>query len=96
MIADSNNDKSVIPRDCLTTLIQSGLEDSQIFDHLLTLMCSAHDPVAYTAAFACLLLADNPSVQDRLRAEIFEALGSRDSLTVDDIVGIKYLNQVRK
>jgi cytochrome P450 len=75
-------------------LITSGLTDTQIFDHILTLICSSHDPVAYTASFVCLLLAENPSVQDRLRAEIFETLGSREELTVDDITGIKYLNQV--
>lgn len=83
-----------LPQDCLTALILSGLTDAQIFDHCLTLMCLAHDPVAYTASFVCFLLAQNISVQDRLRAEIFEALGVRQDLTLDDVTGIKYLNQV--
>jgi cytochrome P450 len=85
---------SQLAQDCLTALVLSGLTDAQIFDHCLTLICSAHDPVAYTASFVCLMLAENIAVQDRLRIEIFEALGARQDLTLDDVTGIKYLNQV--
>jgi cytochrome P450 len=91
---EANRELSQPPQDCLTMLIRSGLTDAQIFDHILTLICSSHDPVAYTASFVCLLLAENPSVQDRLRSEIFETLGSREELTVEDVTEIKYLNQV--
>ncbi len=80
--------------DCLTTLIASGLNDTQIFDHIFTLMCSAHDTVAYTASFVCYLLAENLAVQDRLRCEILESVGYKQELTFEDVVGIKYLNQV--
>jgi hypothetical protein len=57
-------------------------------------MCLAHDPVAYTASFICLSLAENIAVQDRLRTEIFEALGARQDVSLEDVTGIKYLNQV--
>lgn len=62
--------------DLLSTLLTArdedgrGLRDEQVVDHLATMILGGHESISLTLGWACLLLAHNPDVQDRLVAEL--------------------------
>jgi cytochrome P450 len=69
--------------DLLSTLLTvrdedgRGLRDEQVVDHLATMILGGHESISLTLGWACLLLAQNPGVQDRLVAELDAGDGGR-------------------
>ncbi len=78
--ADSHGD------DLLGLLLDSDLTDSEIRDELVTMVIAGHETVAASLAWTLMLLAEHPSAQDRLRAELeahtgpVSLVGNRDAL----------------
>ena len=72
--------------DLLGLLLDSDLADSEIRDELVTMVIAGHETVAASLAWTLMLLAEHPSVQDRLRAELaahagpVSLVGHRDAL----------------
>lgn len=56
--------------DLLGLLLDSGLPDDQVRDELVTMIIAGHETVAAALAWTLMLLAENPSVQDRVRTEL--------------------------
>jgi cytochrome P450 len=84
--------------DCLNTLIvenTSGrMNDSDMFDHFMTLIAAGHDTSAYFSSYLVYLLAKHPDVQERLRKEVLGYFKGRTEVNADDILHLTYLTQV--
>ncbi len=72
--------------DLLGVLLDSGLSDEEIRHELVTMIIAGHETVAAALAWTLMLLAEHPTVQDRLRDELADhdgpvpLLGSRERL----------------
>jgi cytochrome P450 len=72
--------------DLLGLLLDSRLSDAEIRHELVTMVIAGHETVAASLAWTLMLLAENPSVQDRVRGELaghpgpVSMLGHRDTL----------------
>ncbi|HEU5036876.1 MAG TPA: cytochrome P450, partial [Nocardioides sp.] len=72
--------------DLLGLLLDSGLSDAEISDELVTMVIAGHETVAAALAWTLMLLAEDQSAQDRVRAEVAAApgpvslLGHRETL----------------
>lgn len=56
--------------DLLGLMLDSGLPDAAIRNELITMVIAGHETVAAALAWTMMLLAENPDVQDRARAEV--------------------------
>lgn len=83
-----------VPDDCIAAMLDNDLDDKDMVDHTTTLICAGHDTTAFFSAYVCLLLAQNPNCQEKLRDLIFAAVGDRTDITTEDISAIPYLHQV--
>ncbi|MEO8604756.1 MAG: cytochrome P450, partial [bacterium] len=54
-----------------------GMSDRQLRDETMTFVLAGHETTAVTIAWACLLLAQNPAVAQRLREEVSTVLNGR-------------------
>lgn len=61
--------------DLLGLLLESGLDDQEIRDELVTMVIAGHETVAGALAWTLMLLAEHQPAQDRLRAELAEHPG---------------------
>lgn len=72
--------------DLLGLLLASGLSDEEIRDELVTMVIAGHETVAAGLAWTLMLLAEDQSAQDRVRAEVaahagpVSLLGHRETL----------------
>ncbi|KAL2049437.1 hypothetical protein ABVK25_010341 [Lepraria finkii] len=57
---------------------QGGLTESEIYGNVFVFNFAGHDTTAHTIAFAVVILAANPSVQNWLSEELRYVLGDRD------------------
>jgi cytochrome P450 len=62
--------------DLLGLLLDSGLSDGEVRDELVTMIIAGHETVAAALAWTLMLLAEHPSAQDRVRAELETHQGS--------------------
>ena len=61
----------------------------------MVFLVAGYDTTGTTLSYACYQLAQNPDVQDRLRAEIEEVMGdSSRQVTYDDLSKMTYMDQV--
>ena len=81
--------------DCITAMLNNNMTEKEMIDHAVTLICAGHDTTAYFASYICLVLAENPECQEKLRNIILAQLGDRADVTPDDIAQMPYLHQVR-
>nr|AVZ23844.1 cytochrome P450 [Thanatephorus cucumeris] len=72
------------------------LTDDQklIKDELLNIMVAGRDTTASTLTFACYMLATNPQILSKLRAEIIDHVGTNSCPTFDNFRDMKYLRAV--
>jgi cytochrome P450 len=56
--------------DLLGLLMDGGLTDHEVRDELVTMVVAGHETVAAAISWTLMLLAEDPSSQDRLRAEV--------------------------
>ena len=67
-------------RDIIATIMKSGnFSDDYLVDQLLTFLAAGHDTTASALTWTTYLLALNPMIQDRLRAECNAELASRST-----------------
>ena len=72
--------------DLLGLLLDSGLSDAEIRNELVTMVIAGHETVAAGLAWTLMLLAEDQSAQDRVRAEVaghsgpVSLLGHRDTM----------------
>lgn len=59
----------------LKGLIKQEMSDKEIVEHLFSLLCASLSSTTNIASFMCLLLAQNQTVQDNLRKEIYMTTG---------------------
>jgi cytochrome P450 len=70
-----------------------GLSQQDTRDELLTLLLAGHETTAGTLTWAWWFLDHNPSVADRVGAELAEVLGDR-APTYDDVTALPYTTAV--
>jgi cytochrome P450 len=80
--------------DCLSAVIREKMSDKDVIDHVMTLVCAGHDTTAFFSAFMMLLLAQHPEIQERVRAEIFEKMGDKQEISMEDVAELKFLQKV--
>jgi cytochrome P450 len=80
--------------DFLCAIDRGELTIQEVAEHMIALCGAGQESSCYFASFACLLLAQNPEKQDKLRATIIEQLGDREEVTADDLTQLVYLQQV--
>ena len=69
------------------------MTDKQLRDEVLTLFLAGHDTTALTLTWTLFLLAQNPDVETRLRAELESVVGNRLPSAADR-PNLKYAEQV--
>jgi cytochrome P450 len=81
--------------DVLALLLRANdrLDDSAIADELVTLLFAGHETTAMSLAWMWLALAEQPTVVDRLRAELELFVGDRVP-TADDLDALPYVRAV--
>lgn len=84
--------------DILSVALESGgFTDEQLVDQLMTFLAAGHETTATAMTWATYMLARNPEIQSRLRAEIREKLPSvsaNEAVNSADIDRMPYLNAV--
>jgi cytochrome P450 len=78
----------------LAFLLQQDMSDEEIVDHLYTLLCASIHSTSVFMSFLCLLLAENPEAQEKLRHEVFMQAGKDSEITIEKIYQMKYLPMV--
>jgi len=73
----------------------SAMTDAQLRDEAVTMFVAGHETTANALAFALMLLADHPSVAERVRAEVASVLGDR-AATSDDVARLVFTDAVVK
>ncbi|KAI2621394.1 cytochrome P450 [Hypomontagnella submonticulosa] len=90
--------KEPIDRDILSVALESGaFTEDNLIDQLMTFLAAGHETTATAMTWAVYMLAKNPEMQKRLRAEIREKLPTLDSdrdISSLDIDHMPYLNAV--
>ncbi|KAF2089548.1 putative P450 monooxygenase [Saccharata proteae CBS 121410] len=88
-------------KDILSVMLRTNLfGDDMLIDQLLTFLAAGHETTSSAFTWACYLLAVNPDVQSRLRAEVQEHLSAQlaDPSNTTDLVEkletMPYLNAV--
>jgi len=88
------------PRDLLSTLVMGRdestgrpLNDREIRDEVVTILIGGHETTALTLTWACHLLAENPEVDRRLRAEVDRVLDGRTP-DVGDLAELSFTRMV--
>ncbi len=71
----------------------TGMSDKQIRDEAMTLFLAGHETTALALTYTLWLLARHPEIQDRLRAEVREALGD-GPLTVAHLPRLTFAERV--
>ncbi|GAA1919508.1 cytochrome P450 [Nocardioides hwasunensis] len=61
--------------DLLGLLLDSDLSDAEVRDELVTMVIAGHETVAAALAWTLMLLAEHPSAQERVRAELADHVG---------------------
>jgi len=91
-----DNAKGVVREieDCLDAMFQENMNEREMFDHFMTLICAGHDTSAYFSSYLIFLLAKHQDVQDKLRAEVLNHFKGRTEVTPDDISELIYLAKV--
>ncbi|KAG8158506.1 hypothetical protein KVR01_011628 [Diaporthe batatas] len=90
----SAGDVELREKDILSAIITTGLADEiELLSHVLTIMAAGHDTTAVTLDWALFRLAKHADIQDRLRAEVAQAIGNHDAApSLDTLNSMKYLH----
>jgi cytochrome P450 len=69
------------------------LSDRMIRDQVMTMIVAGHDTLAALLSWSCYMLAVNPHVQTRARAEVMARVGD-GPVTMPDLIDMPYLGRV--
>ncbi|KAI4865035.1 cytochrome P450 [Hypoxylon rubiginosum] len=91
----TSESKDLVGKDIVTVALASGVfQESHLVDHVMTFLTAGHESTATAFEWTMYELARQPEMQQRLRAELHEALGS-DLAAVDfgpQAQNLPYLN----
>ncbi|KAH9853037.1 cytochrome P450 [Lenzites betulinus] len=96
-VGEGRDVMSILLRANTLASAEDKLPDEEIIGQVSTMILAGMDTAANTLARILLLLAENPDVQERLRAEIVtavEAEGHGDTLDYDPLMALPYLDAV--
>jgi cytochrome P450 len=82
------------PDDILAAMLADAQPRKKMHDQLLTLLSAGHDTTAFFGCYMAYLLAENPRVQEKLKAEVKQVLNGRTELTPQDVSELKYCRMV--
>lgn len=69
------------------------MNDAQLRDEVMTILLAGHETTANALSWAFVLLAQNPGVEEKLRAELQSVLGGREP-TAADMPRLQYTSAV--
>ncbi|KAG8728330.1 hypothetical protein FRC12_021836, partial [Ceratobasidium sp. 428] len=78
----------------LDHLVQHTDDEKIIMDELINILVAGRDTTASTLTFLCYMLAANPAIFAKLRAEILDTVGPNAYPTFEDIREMKYMRAV--
>jgi cytochrome P450 len=90
------------PRDVLSLIVHAkdeqgqSLSDTQVLGHLNILLVAGHETTTTLAAWALQLLATQPEHRERLEAEVAATLNGSDQLTVENVRGLRHMDNFVK
>ncbi|KAI0823100.1 cytochrome P450 [Trametes gibbosa] len=96
-VGEGRDIMSILLRANMIASAEDQLPDDELIGQVSTMILAGMDTTANSLARLLLLLAENPSVQERLRAEIFdtiEAEGAEDTLDFERLMELPYLDAV--
>ncbi|KAI8995433.1 cytochrome P450 [Trametes punicea] len=96
-VGEGRDIMSILLRANMAATDQERLEDDEIIAQVSTMVLAGMDTTANSLARILLLLAEHPDVQERLRAEILQAVelqGNGDVLDFDTLMELPYLDAV--
>ncbi len=79
--------------DVLSMLLLAGMTDEQTYDEVLTLLTAGIETTAIALAWALYEVGRNPTIEQRLHAELDSVLGSRQ-VTFADVDNLVYTGQI--
>ncbi|KAF9886944.1 hypothetical protein FE257_010685 [Aspergillus nanangensis] len=92
LLSATDKDASSLPECVLRQLRESGLQESDLIDHLLTLLLAARDTTASLLSMAVYFLARQPQSWQRLREEVAVLHGETPS--VPQVLQLKYVGWI--
>ncbi len=79
-----------VPDDPLTVMVKENMTRKQMYSHLVTMLAAGHDTTAFCTCYTLFLLAKNPDIQKKLKAEIKRVMGNRTDITPEDLAQLTY------
>ena len=76
--------------DLLTAMVQEKMTRKQMYSHLATMLGAGQDTTKFCTCYTLFLLAKNPKIQAKLKAEIKRVLGTRTDIMPEDIAQLTY------
>ncbi|EDS29591.1 cytochrome P450 4c21 [Culex quinquefasciatus] len=111
-LRDSNNNNSKDSEDDLDSCFKANifldeifnirfdgkpLDDKEVSDHMYTMIAAGNETSAQAFCYVCLMLAQNPDVQDKVVTELREVLPPRgEPLTPEVLKNLEYTERVIK
>lgn len=84
-----------IPEDVLSALLAEDMPIDSLHHQLRTLLSAGHDTTAFFGCYMAHLMAENPRVQDKVKAEVARVLANgRCEITAEDVNELKYCRMV--
>ncbi|KAH8879816.1 cytochrome P450 3A5 [Thozetella sp. PMI_491] len=85
-------EKGESSRCLLTYMLETNeLTDDEIIGHLLNSLSAGHETISGAMSWGTLMLARNPDIQDKLRAEVQDLLSQKPVPEYSDIESMKYM-----
>jgi len=84
------------PDDILKAMLDANLSKKEIREHFVTIMTAGHDTTSWLLSYTSYLLATNPEVQKKLKAEIKDVVGDARCVTSENLKDMKYLTMTIK
>ncbi|KAF9526760.1 cytochrome P450 [Crepidotus variabilis] len=93
-IAEGKDLISILMRNNMGASKGDGLSEYEVISQMSTLTFAATDTTSSAISRTLWQLSQRHDVQDKLRAELREAMSGRDALSYEEIVELKYLDAV--
>mmetsp|Transcript_21125 Transcript_21125/g.42093 ORF Transcript_21125/g.42093 Transcript_21125/m.42093 type:complete len:480 (+) Transcript_21125:2-1441(+) len=82
--------------DPLKGMLDAGMDRQEMYEHFTTLLSAGHDTTAFFGCYMAYLLAEHPTVQQKVKDEVAAVLKGRTDVTPEDAKKMPYSANVMK